>query len=186
MHYLLLLNLYYTIVTIRFRLIKNTGIHLFGNVYLNPNVFLPEASYSGKTKVIVREIISTFGLSSGVAQQISVHVGKKWESAGLKKSLWKTSFVVQCNYILTVKEKKILLSDTKWLNDNIMDATQKLICKALEWLQSHESVLNWQKKGTPFFNINDEHIQLKHNGGKHLLMPFSSNDRVPSGALVLY
>ena len=25
-------------------------------------------------------------------------------------------------YILTVKEKKILLSDTKWLNDNIMDA----------------------------------------------------------------
>ena len=26
------------------------------------------------------------------------------------------------NYILTVREKKILLSDTDWLNDNIIDA----------------------------------------------------------------
>ena len=40
------------------------------------------------------------------------------------------------NYILTVKEKKILLCDTEWLNDNIMDTAQKLVCKALGRLET--------------------------------------------------
>ena len=40
------------------------------------------------------------------------------------------------NYMLTVEEKKILLSYTEWLNDNIMGVTPKLICKALLRLES--------------------------------------------------
>ena len=82
------------------------------------------------------------------------------------------------NYTLTVKEKKILLSDTEWINDNIMDVSQKLICKALERLESHQSVLNWQKMGTPFLNICEEHIQLTHNAVNDWVSSFSSNDRV--------
>ena len=53
-------------------------------------------------------------------------------------------------YILTVKEKKILLSSIEWLNNNIIDAAQKLICKAPGRLELYQSVLNWQKKGTPY------------------------------------
>ena len=66
------------------------------------------------------------------------------------------------NYILTVNEKKILLCDTELLNDNKMEAAQKLIFKALGRLESHQSVLNWQMRGTPSFNIG--HIELMHNG----------------------
>ena len=58
-----------------------------------------------------------------------------------------------------------------------MDAAQKLICKALVRLELYQSVLNWQKRGTPLSNISEEHIQLIHNGGNHWLMSFSSNDR---------
>ena len=81
LNFSLLLNLYCIIVTIRFRLIKNTGRHLFPKTYLNSNEFLLEPLYCGKTKVSVRKITSTFDLSSGVAQQISEHVGKKRKSA---------------------------------------------------------------------------------------------------------
>ena len=45
-------------------------------------------------------------------------------------------------YILTVKEKKILLSGTEWLNNNIIDAAQKPICKAPGRLELYQSVLN--------------------------------------------
>ena len=180
-----LLTFYCIIVTIRFRLIKSTGRHLPPKVYINSNDFLPERSYS------VRKITSTFGLSSGVAQQNSEHVGKKWKSDWLILSsgkyswftigriYWKRNqtaievsdnprvWLKTDNYILTVKEKKILLSDTEWLNDNIMDATQKLICKALGRLESCQSVLNCQKRGTLFFSISEEHIKRMHNGAKH-------------------
>ena len=81
--YLLLLNLYYIIVTIRFRLIKDTDRHLLSKVYINYNDFLPEPSCSGKIKVSVRKINSAFGLSSGVAQQIPEHLGKRRKSAWL-------------------------------------------------------------------------------------------------------
>ena len=76
------------------------------------------------------------------------------------------------------KRKKILLSDTEWLKHNIMDAGQMLFCKALGRLESYQSVLNCQKKGIPFFNISEEHIQLMQNGSNQCLTPFSSNDRV--------
>ena len=56
------------------------------------------------------------------------------------------------NYILTVKEKKILVRNTEWLNDTTMGSAQKLICKALVRLESYQPVLNKQKKGT-FFSV---------------------------------
>ena len=71
-------------------LIKNTGRHLLPKVYINSNDFLREPSYSGK--VSVRKITSTFGLSNGVTQKISEHVGKKWKLVWLilssRKYLW--------------------------------------------------------------------------------------------------
>ena len=124
--FLLLLNIYCIIVTMRFRLIKNTGRHLLPKVYINPNDFLSEPSYSGKIKVSVRKITSTFSLSSGVAQQISEHVGKNGNRLGWfyhrKVSDDPNVWLETENYILTVREKKILLSDTDWLNDSKMDA----------------------------------------------------------------
>ena len=46
-------------------------------VYINTNDFLPEPWCSVKIKAILRKITSTFGLSSGVAQEMSEHVEKK-------------------------------------------------------------------------------------------------------------
>ena len=64
------------------------------------------------------------------------------------------------DYLLTIKENNILPSNTEWLNDNIMDAAQKLIHKALCSLESYQPVvLNWQKRGTPFFEVGEENIQ---------------------------
>ena len=141
--FFLLLNLYGIFVTITFRLIKSTARNFVPEVYINPNDFLPEPSYSGKIKVSVRKITSTFNLSSGVAQQISEHVGEKWKLAWLILSsekyswftidriYWKRNqttievsddprvWLETDNYILTVKEKKILLSDNEWINDHI-------------------------------------------------------------------
>ena len=118
-----------------FRLIKNTGRHLLPKVYMNPNDFLSEESYSGKVSLL--KITLTFGFSSGAALQISEHVGKKWKSAWLilssEKYSWLTIDLIYWkrnqtaievsdnlkvwletnNYILTVKEKKILLKDTE-------------------------------------------------------------------------
>ena len=127
-----------------------------------------------KLKSLYEKSPQHFGLSTGVAQEISDHVGKKWKSDWLILSsekyswftidriYWKriqTAIEVSDdpkvwleteNSILTVKENKILLSDTEWLNNNIMDVTQQLICKALGRLESYQSVLNWQKSETPF------------------------------------
>ena len=82
------------------------------------------------------------------------------------------------NYILTIKEKKILVSDTEWLNDNTMDASQRLIFKSVGRLESYQSVLDWQKRGTWFFNISEENTKCIRNGANHWLISFSSNDRV--------
>ena len=118
-------------------LIKNTGRHLLPKVYINPNDFLSESSYSGKTKVSVQKITLTFGLSRGVVSQISEHDGKKWKSVSLllssekyswftiDRTYWKRNQIAievlddpnvwleTDNYILIVEEKKNLLSDTK-------------------------------------------------------------------------
>ena len=59
-----------------------------------------------------------------------------------------------------------------------MDIVQRLISKALEGVESYQSVLNWQKTGILYFNISEEHIQLMHKGVNDRLMSFSSNNRV--------
>ena len=193
LHFLLLSNLYYIIVTTRFRLIKNTIRHLLPKGYINPNDFLPEPSYSGKIKLRVRKVTATFGLLNCATQQISELVTKK-KKVEIGNIFGSRSIVIigkaieilddpkvwleTDNYILTVKEKKILLSNTEWRNDNIMDVAQKLFCKAIGRLESYQLVLNWQKRETSFFNISEEHIQLIQNGANDWLMSFSSNDRV--------
>ena len=188
----------------RFQIIENRGTFLLPRIYINPSDFLPEAAYKGKIKVSVRKITSAFGSSSSVALQISNFVGRKCKSDWLilspQKHSWFTIdrlywkgnrkameisddsnsskvWLKTTDYLLTEKEKNILLSDTEWLNDNIMDAAQKLICKALS-LESYQSVLNWQKRGTPFFEVGEEHIQLMHDGVKRWLLSFNSNGRV--------
>ena len=53
-------------------------------------------------------------------------------------------------YHLKYSDRKILLSESAWLNDNLMDSAQKIICKSLGNLASCQSALNWQRRGTPF------------------------------------
>ena len=43
---------------------------------------------------------------------------------------------------LKIEDKAILLSSSAWLNDIIMDAEQKLVCKALGKEEEYQSMLN--------------------------------------------
>ena len=55
-------------------------------------------------------------------------------------------------YILKKEDQHLLLSKDGWLNDRMMDAAQKLICK---------SVLNSEKKTIdPFHPVSQEYVQL--------------------------
>ena len=81
-------------------------------------------------------------------------------------------------YHLKYSDRKILLSESAWLNDNLMDPAQKLICKSFGNLASWQPVLNWQRRGTPFHKEGEEHIQLMHDGTNHWLLLFNSNGRV--------
>ena len=49
-------------------------------------------------------------------------------------------------YILTQKDKEVLLSKDEWLNDQLMDAAQKLICEEIETPFTFQTVLNSLKK----------------------------------------
>ena len=61
-------------------------------------------------------------------------------------------------YYLKVEDKNILTTEDAWLNDRIMDAAQKLICKALGKIDSYQLVLNSEKKTNyPFRTVNNEH-----------------------------
>ena len=82
-------------------------------------------------------------------------------------------------YNLKNDDDIILRSETKWMNDRIMDAAQKLICKALGDEEGYQSVLNAQHKGNqPFHPVNQEYIQLIHDGSNHWFLSFCSNGRV--------
>lgn len=82
-------------------------------------------------------------------------------------------------YYLKEEDKNILISKDAWLNDNIMNAPKKLICKALGKIDRFQSVLNSQKKTNyPFRAVSNEHIQLLHEGNQHWLLSFCSCDRV--------
>ena len=78
-------------------------------------------------------------------------------------------------YFLKQGDKNILLSPSQWLNDVIMDASQRLICHTLGSEQNYQSVLNSQKNFTP---VEKEHVQLLHDGGNHWLLTFCSGERV--------
>ena len=58
------------------------------------------------------------------------------------KSLWLKNEL----YKLTEAGREILESKDGWLNDNLMDAGQQLICNALGSLETYQLVLNFQKK----------------------------------------
>ena len=49
-------------------------------------------------------------------------------------------------YILTHKDKEVLLSKDEWLNDLLMDAAQKLIYEEIGTPFTFQAVLNSQKK----------------------------------------
>ena len=79
------------------------------------------------------------------------------------------------DYHLKYSNRKILLSESAWLNNNLMDSAQKLICKSLGNLASSQSVLNWERRGTPFDKVGQKHIQLMHDGINHCLLSFICN-----------
>ena len=82
-------------------------------------------------------------------------------------------------YSLKKEDQHILLSKDAWLNDRIMDAAQKLICKEIGNELSYQSVLNSQKKFVdPFHPVSQEHVQLLHDGANHWFLSFCSNARV--------
>ena len=75
-------------------------------------------------------------------------------------------------------DKEILEGSDCWLNDNLMDPSQKVVYKALGSLETYQSVLNWQKKRQMYFPVSGDHIQLLHDGNCHWLLAFSSSGRV--------
>ena len=82
------------------------------------------------------------------------------------------------NYHLKYSDREILLSESAWLNDNLMDSAQKLIRKSLGNLAPWQPALNWQRRRTPFHKVGQEHIQLMHDGINRWLLSFNSNGRV--------
>ena len=106
--------------------------------------------------VSTRKLTSTFGLSSGLANQLSSCIcDRKWKSSWLvltpekhswytiHRILWKgkscpqnesppqvespTIWLKNNLYELTEAEKEVLETSDAWLNDNLMDARKKLI-----------------------------------------------------------
>ena len=84
-------------------------------------------------------------------------------------------------YYLQSEYKNILMTIHAWLSYRIKDAAQKIIWKALSKMDSFLSVL-YSKKNThysnyPFRAVNNEHIQLLHDGINHWILSFCSSDR---------
>ena len=76
-----------------------------------------------------------------VQRKIVSHV-----SADEKHPISSHTWVKNDQYNLTMRGKDILFDERSWLNDNLMDASQKLICNSLNNLECYQSVLNSQKK----------------------------------------
>ena len=82
-------------------------------------------------------------------------------------------------YILKKEDQHLLLSKDAWLNDRIMDAAQKLICKEIGTDESYQSILNSEKKTIdPLHPVSQEHVQLIHDGTNLWFLSFCSNGRV--------
>ena len=157
-------------------------------------------------RVSVPKIMKIFGPFSGIATSLAEIIDdKKWKSAWLvvtptkhswyliERYYWKSSpksnSLVQKQddmywlkndlYHLYIEDEKILRSPTSWLNDRIIDAAQKLICKEIGAWHDYQSVLNVQKPGAkPYRAVDNEHIQLLHDGSGHWLLTFCINGRI--------
>ena len=105
--------------------------------------------------------------------------------------LWKIKFKESPNFLripeIWIKNelykfkesnREILEGSDCWLNDNIIDAGKKLICKAFGSLEMYQSVLNCQKERQMYFPVSGYHIQLLHDGNCHWLLAFNSSGRV--------
>ena len=130
-------------------------------------------SCNGKTLVSTQKLTSTFGKSSGLASQLLNCIGDKkrkssWLIVTPEKYSWYTMTGISCKiksnespnsqriptiwmnkelYKLKESDKKEILEGSDcWLNNNLMDEGQKLICKTLGSLETYQSVLNCQKK----------------------------------------
>ena len=162
--------------------------------------------FHDKIKVSVRKIMKTFGPNSGAATSLAEIVDdNKWRSAWvvinpgkgswyiIERYCWKLNekgippeekkdklyWLKNDFYHLQFEDEEILWSPTAWLNDRIMDATQKLICKKLGEDGDNQSVLNAQKRrGAPYRAVKNEHIQLLHDGSRHWILTFCSNGRI--------
>ena len=193
----------------RFRtIIQPRRSSLLPSVYLDfYSDFLEKLPFYGnKVKVSVIKLSRHFGSGSGAIDDIcKAHTHKNWKSALLilekqkhswflidrvfwRKSFLKTSQLPETEtnewlrnrlYILKQKDKDILISKDSWMNDNIMDAAQKLICQEIGTPLTFQTVLISQKKDVePYEAVNQEHIQLLHYGRNHWILSFCSNGRV--------
>ena len=193
----------------RFRtIIQPRRSSLMPSVYLDfYSDFLEKLPFfENKVKVSVIKLSRHFGSGSGAIDDVCKAIShKNWKSAWLilekqkhswfliDRVFWRRSFPktsqlpeTESNewlrnrlYILKQKDKDILISKDSWLNDNLMDAAQKLICQEIGTPLTFQTVLNSQKKDVePFEAVNQEHIQLLHDGSNHWILSFCSNGRV--------
>ena len=101
--------------------------------------------------------------------------GKKLQNHLLKKKFWR--FDCNMSFIIQKMITKTFWWLNAWLNDRIIDAAQKLIWKALGKIGSCQSDLNSRKRPNyPFRAVNNEHIQLLHDGNNHRLLSFRSSN----------
>ena len=178
------------------------------SVYLDfyDNVLASLPTFGNKVKVSVNKLSRHFGPSSGAIDSLKESIAhKNWRSAWLilekqkfgwfyiDKIFWRRKSNAASSepplksnewlhnrlYILSYEDRNILLSKDEWLNDNLLDAAQKLICEEIGTPSTFQTVLNSSKKEIePFQAVNEEHVQLLHDGRNHWFLSFCSNGRV--------
>ena len=163
-------------------------------------------AFGNKVKVSVNKLSRHFGPSSGAIDAVKNSIAhKNWKSSWLilekqrfswfyiDRIFWKKKSNATISepqlksnewlhsrlYILSHEDKNILLSKDEWLNDNLLDAAQKLICEEIGTPSTFQTVLNSSKREIePFQAVNEEHVQLLHDGRNHWFLSFCSNGRV--------
>ena len=74
--------------------------------------------------------------------------------------------------IFKLNDDQIVLSGPAWLNSNVIDVSQKLICIEIV-IQAYQSPINIQSyRATPYRNVNKDYIQLLHDKFDHWLLNF--------------
>ena len=150
------------------RIIEGKGPALLPKIYIDTWKPLGKP-YNEKIIASTQKLTRTFGKSSGLASQLSNCIGdKKWRSSWLILTPGKySSYTIdrifrktkECQpnqsplqvtsswlknelYETTEANREILEVKDGWLNDNLMDAGQHLICMTLGSLETYQSVLN--------------------------------------------